>query len=108
MVWVWAWQVRDTRVGNDSSVAKMSSVEVSHRIQDGLTGGRLTYREAQRLRHHQQQIQQMRRHFLADGHLSHRERQILDQRLDRNSDRIYALKHNRRYHPDRRWYGYYR
>jgi hypothetical protein len=79
-----------------------------YRIQDGLAGGELTYREVQRLRDHQRQIRQMRQHFLADGHLSHRERQILDQRLDRNSDRIYALKHNRRFHSDRHWYGSYR
>jgi hypothetical protein len=79
-----------------------------HRIQDGLTSGALTYREAQHLRYHQRQVRQMRREFLADGHLSYRERRIISQRLDRSSDRIYALKHNRHFHFDRRWYGYYR
>ncbi len=69
-----------------------------YRIIDGIDSGALTYREARHLRRHQRKIRKMRHHFLADGRLSHRERRILNQRLNRNSDRIYALKHNRRYY----------
>ncbi|MDJ0808809.1 MAG: hypothetical protein QNJ01_01840 [Desulfobacterales bacterium] len=68
------------------------------RINDGIASGALTYREARHLRRHQRKIRKMRHHFLADGRLSHRERRILNQRLNRNSDRIYVLKHNRRYY----------
>lgn len=69
-----------------------------YRIKDGIASGALTYREARHLRRHQRKIRKMRHHFLADGRLSHRERRILNQRLNRNSDRIYVLKHNRRYY----------
>ncbi len=78
-----------------------------YRICDGIDSGELTYKEARRLRHQHRKIRRMRHHFLADGRLSHRERRILHQRLDRNSERIYALKHNRRHEYGRVWYGYY-
>ena len=77
-----------------------------YRITEGIASGELTYREARQLRHQHRKIRRMRHHFLADGRLTHRERRILHYRLDRNSKRIHALKHNRRYHY-RHWYGYY-
>lgn len=79
-----------------------------HRIYDGVARGALTYREAKLLRHHQRKIRLLRRHFLADGDLSRRERRILNHRLNRNSDRIYALKHNRRTQYDHWFYRGYR
>ena len=69
-----------------------------YRIKEGVASGALTYREARHLRRHQRKIRKMRHHFLADGRLSHRERRILSRKLNRNSERIYAFKHNGRYY----------
>ena len=78
-----------------------------HRINHGIESGELTYREARQLRHHHRKIRMLRHHFLSDGRLSHRERRMLDRRLDRNSGRIYAFKHNGRHAYDRGWYRRY-
>ncbi len=94
--------------GTASAGSLQKRLENQHyRIRDGIADGELTYREARRLRHHHRVVRQMRHHFLADGHLSHRERKILNYRLDRNSYRIKALKHNHRYYEGRGWYKYY-
>ncbi len=77
-----------------------------HRINHGIANGELTYREARRLRHHHRKIRRMRHHFLSDGRLSYRERRILERRLDHNSSRIYAYKHNRRHAYDRGGYAH--
>ncbi len=66
-----------------------------YRIKQGVASGALTYWEARHLRRKHRQIRRMRHHFLADGRLSHRERRILNRRLNHNSDRIFAYKHNR-------------
>ena len=78
-----------------------------HRINHGIAIGELTYREARKLRRDHRKIRRLRHHFLSDGRLSHRERRILERRLDRNSGRIYALKHNDRHAYDRGWYRHY-
>ncbi|MDJ0666458.1 MAG: hypothetical protein QNJ61_04250 [Desulfobacterales bacterium] len=80
-----------------------------HRIRDGVASGELTYREARQLRRHHRVTRRLRNYFLSDGHLTHRERRILHRRLDRNSDRIYAYKHDRDYRYPRRWraHAYY-
>ncbi len=78
-----------------------------HRINHGIAIGELTYKEVRKLRRYHRKIHRQRHHFLADGHLSHRERRILERRLDRNSGLIYALKHNDRYAYDRGWYRRY-
>ncbi len=67
-----------------------------YRIKAGVFSGALTYRETRQLRRHQRQIRRLRHHFMADGCLSYRERRILNRRLNQNSDRIYAFKHNHR------------
>ncbi len=69
-----------------------------YRINDGIARGELTYREARHLRRQQRQIRRLRHHFMADGRLTYRERRILNERLNRSSERIYAFKHNRRHY----------
>lgn len=66
----------------------------TQRIKQGINSGQITPREAEMLYQDQRQVRQLRRHFLADGSLSHRERSILAKRMDRSSDRIYRYKHN--------------
>lgn len=70
-----------------------------HRIQQGVHSGEITPREARKLARDQRQVRQLRRHYLSDGHLSMRERKILNNRLDRSSKRIYHYKHNYRHVP---------
>ena len=74
-----------------------------HRIRDGVASGELTYREARGLRQHHRVTRRLRHYFLADGRLTHHERRILHRRLDRNSERIYARKHNGRHRRHLRW-----
>ena len=80
-----------------------------HRICDGVASGELTYREARQLRKHHRVTRRLRNHFLSDGHLTRHERRILHWRLDRNSERIYASKHDGDYRYPRRWraHAYY-
>jgi hypothetical protein len=78
------------------------------RIQKGIASGALTRREAEQLRYHQRKIRELRHYYLADGHLTRRERQALNRRLDRNSDRIHALKHNRHMRRAHWWWSYRR
>ena len=82
---------------------KKRLINQHHRIRDGVASGELTYREARRLRQHHRETRRLRHYFLADGHLSHREWRILHRRLNRNSKRIYAYKHDRDYRYHRRW-----
>ena len=80
-----------------------------HRIRDGVASGELTYWEARHLRRHHRITRHLRNYFLSDGYLTHRERRILHRRLDHNSARIYAHKHDRdyRYPQRRRAYAYH-
>lgn len=64
------------------------------RIRQGIASGQITPREARILYRDQRRIHQLKRHFLADGDLSGRERRILRARLERSSLRIYRYKHN--------------
>ena len=65
-----------------------------HRIQGGIVSGQITPREAANLYRDQRQVRQLRRHYLADGDLSRRERNTLNNRMNRSSHRIYRYKHN--------------
>jgi hypothetical protein len=85
---------------------KKRLVNQQHRIRNGVASGELSYREARRLRHHHRMVRRLRHHFLADGRLTHGERRVLHRHLDRNSERIYAHKHDRRYPYDRRRHGH--
>jgi hypothetical protein len=78
----------------DAGQLKDRQATQHRRIQQGLASGQLTPAEVRRLFRDQRQLRQLKRHFLADGRLSGRERTILGQRLDRSSERIFRYKHN--------------
>jgi hypothetical protein len=65
------------------------------RIVHGLRSGELTFRETARLAHQQASIRRFERRAKSDGNLSWRERQRLDNRLDRANRNIYRQKHDR-------------
>jgi hypothetical protein len=73
------------------------------RIRDGIRSGELTRGEANRLINQQRRIESYeRRSRLDDGRLDYRERQRLDQMLDRSGRDIYREKHDRQ-DRDRYW-----
>jgi hypothetical protein len=77
-----------------------------NRIERGIDSGELTRREARTLKKQQRRIHRLAREFYADDHLCKRERRILHKKLNRASDRIYALKHNDEYRYARYGRGY--
>ena len=82
-------------------------IERQHmRIKQGVNNGELTRREAKRLRKEHRRIKHLKRNYLSDGRLNHRERHSLENKLDRASKHIYRMKHNDNYKYFRRgWYG---
>ncbi len=66
------------------------------RIQRGVASGQLTARETVRLRQGQRHIRRMELRARADGRVGPRERVRLHRALDRQSARIWRLKHNGR------------
>jgi len=66
------------------------------RIEQGVHSGRLTRGEAMRLRRGESRIHRMDRRFGRDGVYGSRERMRMHGALDRESMRIWRLKHNRR------------
>lgn len=66
------------------------------RIEQGVRSGRLTRGEAFRLRRGERHIHRMDRRFGRDGVYGQRERMRMHGALDRESARIWRLKHNRR------------
>jgi hypothetical protein len=60
----------------------------------GLRSGNLSRNEARGLIREQKEINQMQRHYLADGRLSRDEWRQLDHRLDRAADDIHAEKYD--------------
>jgi hypothetical protein len=64
------------------------------RIVGGLRSGELTYRETARLERQQASIRRYERHAKSDGHVSWRERQRIDNRLDRANRNIHRQKHD--------------
>lgn len=67
-----------------------------HRIHEGVRNGRLTRGEARRLRHGERHIRRVERRMKSDGFMSRRERVRMDRLQNRESRRIYRLKHNGR------------
>lgn len=67
------------------------------RIRQGVRSGELVPKEAKRLRKQQRNIARMESNFRADGKFNKKERAIIQAKLDKASERIYALKHNDRY-----------
>jgi hypothetical protein len=66
------------------------------RIRQGVRAGRLTRCETVRLRHGQRHIRRMELRARADGQVGPRERVRLHRALERQSARIWRLKHNGR------------
>ncbi len=70
-------------------------VDFAHRrIERGIDSGQLTRQEAHRLKEEFRSILEEERRMSADGHLDHRERERLNERLDRLERHISYLKHN--------------
>lgn len=67
------------------------------RIEQGIGSGELTRWETRKLMKQQRRIRHLAREFRADGHLSHKERDVLGHKLDKASDRIWRFKHNDEY-----------
>ncbi len=67
------------------------------RIREGVRSGRLTPREARRLRRDERHIGRMERRIKADGVVTGRERWRMNRALNRESRRIGRFEHNRRF-----------
>lgn len=81
-----------------------------NRIEQGIDSGELTRREARMLEQQRQRIRRMANELYDDRGLSQRDRHILNEELDRASERIYQLKHNdesRSRHRDYTTYRYW-
>jgi septal ring factor EnvC (AmiA/AmiB activator) len=77
---------------------------IDQRIEQGVRSGELTRREVHRLDRERHEIRAMFREFRDDHHLSHKERRILEYKIDRLSEHVAALKHNDRERHDRDHY----
>jgi len=71
------------------------------RIDSGIRQGSLTVAEVRKLRHAQRRVFRLERRLGYDGNLCERDLRRLHRRLDRISEKIYRLKHNR--HVSRRY-----
>lgn len=67
------------------------------RIDQGIASGSLTQREANRLDRGQQRVDNMENRAKSDGVVTRRERAQLHRAQDRQSERIYAQKHDRQH-----------
>lgn len=66
------------------------------RIHQGVRSGQLTRGEAHRLQAGERHIARMNQRAHADGRVTYRERARINRAQNRESRRIYRLKHNRR------------
>ena len=84
--------------GANPSTSRIHRREVTQRarIQAGWRQGDLTRGERWRLRHGQQHIRRMSWRARRDGHLGQYERWRIARAQDRQSGRIYRLRHNHR------------
>jgi len=71
------------------------------RIESGIERGEITRREARILRNEQEKICELRERAMRDGHLSERERMMLERRQDIASRHINRFNHNRAERHDR-------
>jgi uncharacterized tellurite resistance protein B-like protein len=65
-----------------------------HRIQQGKHSGELTKKEAKHLHNQQRMIQHDKKIAMADGHISHGERTIINREQQHADRSIYRMKHN--------------
>ena len=77
-----------------------------YRIENGIDSGELTRKEAKKLWRENRKIRKMTRRFREDGVLTRHERDKINDRLDRASDRIWVFKHNDWYRHDHRHRNY--
>lgn len=75
-----------------------------HRIYQGIRNGELTRQEVWHLRKQQQFIKRLTYRFMHDGYMDRFEFKELKNELDRASEYIYRLKHNRRFQSARYYY----
>lgn len=64
------------------------------RIQQGVRSGQLTRHEANRLRMQQAQVRNYKKMAMADGHISPRERVVINRAQKNASRNIYRQKHD--------------
>jgi opacity protein-like surface antigen len=85
-------------VSADAATPNMKRREAGQRarIEQGVHSGRLTRGEAFRLRQGERHLNRMDNRFGRDGTYGPRERMRMHGALDRQSARIWRLKHNRR------------
>ncbi len=77
-----------------------------NRIEAGIANDEITRREARILRNEQDNICELRERALRDGHMSERERIMLERRQDLASRHIHRFNHNRAERRDRHNYDY--
>jgi len=77
-----------------------------NRIEAGIAKGEIARGEARILRNEQDKIYGLKERFLRDGHLSERERMILERRQNMASRHIHRFNHNRADRRDRHHYDY--
>jgi hypothetical protein len=65
------------------------------RIEAGIARGEITQRESRILRNEQEKICELRERAMRDGHLSEKERRMLERRQNLASRHIYRFNHNR-------------
>jgi hypothetical protein len=80
----------------DPARVERREVRQHARIREGVQSGQLTRPEARRLRAGQRRVDRMEWRTGRDGVVTMRERNRLDRAQDRQSRRIYRLKHNGR------------
>ncbi len=68
-----------------------------HRIQQGVRNGSLTHREAAHLKMQQAHIRHDKMLAMADGHVSPRERAIINREQNKADRNIYRQKHDVQY-----------
>lgn len=69
--------------------------EQQKRIEQGVQSGQLTQKEAARLEHGQQHIQNMENKAMADGRMTNKERARIEHAQDQQSRKIYREKHDK-------------
>jgi uncharacterized membrane protein YebE (DUF533 family) len=84
--------------GTNSPRIDRREARQQNRIYQGVGSGSLTPQETYRLERRQASIRAQEAQFKSDGHLTRRERTVLNNRLDRSSRAIYRAKHNNRHY----------
>lgn len=91
----------DAQTGNPNSPSSQRmqqdvqrNINQQQRIEQGLTSGQLTQREAGRLEHREAQVNRMQGRAGADGHVGGHEQQRIQHAQNRQSNNIWRQKHD--------------